>query len=645
MPKRQMLINYVPGEECRIAIIEDGQLEELYQERASAESHVGNIYKGRVVNVEPSIQAAFVEFGLERNGFLHVSDLHPKYFLGSSKEDSERVGKKTPRRERPPIQKTLHRGQDIVVQVLKEGIGTKGPTVTSYLSVPGRFLVMMPDMERMGVSRKIEDDDARRDVRKLLDDLNPPEGFGFIIRTAGIDRTKAELRADLTYLHRVWQAIDRRRQSAGVGELYAESDLVIRTIRDVFTTDIERIIVDNQGAAIRARDFLGIVSPRSRSKVMVYRDAIPLFNRYDIERQIDQINSHVVPLPSGGSLVIESTEALVAIDVNSGKMRQSREAETTAYKTNLEAADEICRQLRLRDLGGVVVNDLIDMYQLKHRRAIEQQFRQNLKKDRARTRIVAISQFGILEMTRQRMRPSLATSIYADCPHCQATGRVKSTESVVLDVTRRLALALFREKVVRVELTVSPDVAFHLLNRHRQQLVQLETQHRKPVLVRVSRDGPIDAVQLAAFDARGSVVDAEGVGNLPEPELDTPEGATAPEQRTRPTTVKDGDDPPKASEPTASAEEAAPKKKRSSRRRGGRRRSSAAKAANAKESDGDKPADSKQTEDANKQPAGAESTDSPTAETQDQDEPAKKKRPSRRRRRRRPKADNADKTS
>jgi len=636
MPKCQMLINYVPGEECRIAIIEDGQLEELYQERASAESHVGNIYKGRVVNVEPAIQAAFVEFGLERNGFLHVSDLHPKYFPGSAKEDSERVGKKTPRRERPPIQKTLRRGQDIVVQVLKEGIGTKGPTLTTYLSVPGRFLVMMPDMARMGVSRKIEDDEARRDVRKLLDDLKPPEGFGFIIRTAGIDRTKAELRADLTYLHRIWQAIDRRLQSTGVGELYAESDLVIRTIRDVFTTDIEKIIVDHEGAATRARDFLGIISPRSRSKVMVYRDRIPLFHRYDIERQIDRINNHVVPLPSGGSLVIESTEALVAIDVNSGKMRQSREAETTAYKTNMEAADEICRQLRLRDLGGVVVNDLIDMHQLKHRRAIEQRFRQNLKKDRARTRIVAISQFGILEMTRQRMRPSLATSIYADCPHCQATGRVKSIESVVLDVMRRLALALFREPVVRVELTVSPDVAFYLLNRHRQQLVQLEAEHAKPVLVRVSQGGPVDFVQLSAFDARGSVVDAEGIGNLPEPELGTPEGAAPSGRRTRRKTAgEDRDDKPKAPEKAASPDDAAPKKKRTSRRRGGRKRSGAAKSA-----DGSQPQD-----DAGKTPA-AESTGSPASDTQEQDGPAKKKRTSsRRRRRRRPKADDADKKS
>lgn len=523
MPNRQMLINYVAGEECRIAIIENGQLEELYQERAGSESHVGNIYKGRVMNVEPAIQAAFIDFGLARNGFLHISDLHPMYFPGESKEDSERVGKKTPRRDRPPIQKCLRRGQDILVQVLKEGIGTKGPTLTSYLSIPGRFLVVMPYMEKMGVSRKVEDDDARREMRQILDELKPPEGFGFIIRTAGIGRTKTELKSDLTYLQRLWKAIERRMKTGGLGELYTESDLVIRTIRDVFTTDIESIIVDNESAAKRARDFLGIISPRAGSKVLVYKDPIPLFHRYDIEKQIEGISERTVALPSGGSLVIDSTEALVAIDVNSGKMRDNRDAETTAFKTNMEAADEICRQLRLRDLGGVIVNDLIDMHDLKRRRTVEQRFRENLKRDRARTRILAISQFGILEMTRQRMRPSLKKSIYTDCVACRASGHIKSAESVVLDVMRRLALALYRQSVMRVELTVSPDVAFQLLNRKRGQLVELEQRQGKSVLVRVNSAGSIDYVSLAAYDARGSLVDAESLMNLPEPMLESPQ--------------------------------------------------------------------------------------------------------------------------
>ncbi|MCX5661314.1 MAG: Rne/Rng family ribonuclease [Planctomycetota bacterium] len=520
MPKRQMLINYVPSEECRIAIVEDGKLEEFYQERTSSESHVGNIYKGKVCNVEPSIQAAFIDFGLERNGFLHISDLHPMYFPGDAKEETEQVGLKTPRRERPPIQRCLRRGQTILVQVLKEGIGTKGPTLTSYLSIPGRYLVMMPNMEKLGVSRKLDDDEARRNIRDVLAALNPPKGFGFIGRTRAVDATRTDLKRDLAYLTRLWKNIDRRMKETRIGELFAESDLVIRTIRDIYSSDIDAIIVDDETAARRARDFLTISNPRSGSNVLVYRDPVPLFDRYDIERQIETINSKVVPLPSGGSLIIESTEALVAIDVNSGKNRENRDAESTAYQTNLEAVDEICRQLRLRDLGGVIVNDLIDMLSASHRREVETKFRDNLKNDRARTRTSPISQFGILEMTRQRMRPSLKRSIYTDCPSCNGAGQVKSPESVVLDVMRRLALAMQRQNAVRLELTVSPDVAFQLLNRKRGQLVALEQQHEKPVTVRVNGGGGIDYVGLVAFDARGTEIESNAAERWPEPVLE-----------------------------------------------------------------------------------------------------------------------------
>lgn len=519
MANRDMLINYVPGEECRIAIVEDGSLEEFYQERADAGSHVGNIYKGRIQNVEPSIQAAFVEFGLERNGFLHISDLHPMYFPGKDREEAERVGMRTPRRERPPIQKCLRRGQEILVQVLKEGIGTKGPTLTSYLSIPGRFLVMMPFMQRLGVSRKIDDDERRRAMRKILDELGPPEEFGFIIRTAGMDRTKTELKRDLAYLLRLWKAMERRRQETRIGELYTESDLIIRTIRDVYSSDIVRIIVDDADAAQRAGDFLAVASPRAGANVLYYRDPVPIFERYGVEKQIESIHAAEVPLPSGGSLVIESTEALVAIDVNSGRMRDNRDAETTAYKTNVEATDEICRQLRLRDLGGVVVNDLIDMRDLKHRRAIESRFRDNLKKDRARTRVQPISQFGILEMTRQRMRPSLHSSMSSGCPHCGGTGKVKGAQLVVLDVVRRLAVVLYRNDVAEVELVVSPDVAFQLLNRRRAQLVRLEQHYGKAVMVRVRQGGRLDAVDIEARDERGGRIDLDVGVTWGEPDL------------------------------------------------------------------------------------------------------------------------------
>ena len=520
MPNREMLVNYVQGEECRIAIIEDGRLEELYQERASNEMHVGNIYKGRVINVEPSIQAAFIDFGLERNGFLHISDLHPKYFPGEDREETEQVGLKTPRRDRPPIQRCLRRGQEILVQVLKEGIGTKGPTLTSYLSIPGRFLVMMPDMERMGVSRKVDDDDARRNMRAILDNLKPPKGFGFIIRTAGIGRNKHDLQRDLAYLQRLWKTLEKRMAITDIGELFAESDLIIRTMRDVYSADITRVIIDDASAAQRARDFLSISNPRAGSNVLVYKDTIPIFHRFGIEEQIEHINSRTVPLPSGGSLVIDTTEALVAIDVNSGKHRENRDAEMTAYKVNLEAVDEICRQLRLRDLGGVIVNDLIDMRDLKHRRDIENRFRDNLKNDRARTRIGPISQFGVLEMTRQRMRPSHTKSLFHDCPACQGTGMSRSAESMVLSVIRHISLVLQRPSISRVEVTVSPDVAFQLLNRKRAQLVAMEQANDKTVTVRVFGDGGMSYLGIAGFDARGATVDVQSAFLLAEPTLE-----------------------------------------------------------------------------------------------------------------------------
>ncbi len=649
-----MLINYVPGEECRIAIVEDGKLEEFYQERASAESHVGNIYKGKVTNIEPSIQAAFVDFGLERNGFLHISDLHPMYFPGADKDELERVGKKTPRRERPPIQKCLKRGQDVLVQVLKEGIGTKGPTLTSYLSIPGRFIVMMPQMDRMGVSRKVEDEEARREMRDLLKELNPPEGYGFIIRTAGMGQTKADLKRDLSYLTRLWKNIDAKmKKTRGVGELFAESDLVIRTIRDVFSSDIDRIVIDDPGAAKRARDFLAIANPRSKSKLVYYNDPAPLFHRFDIEHQIESINARTVVLDSGIELVFDQAEALVAIDVNSGKNRNARDAESNAYQVNKEAVDEVCRQLRLRDLGGVVICDFIDMRDIKHRKKIEAQFRNNLKKDRARTRVNPISQFGILEMTRQRMRPSLQKSIYTECPHCNGQGVVKSAESVVLDVMRRLALVMHHESIARIELTISPDVAFQLLNRKRSHLVSLERRYGKPVMVRVG-GGRIDYVHIAAFDERGGALNVETLssqipkadkrtfidvasGDLPEPEPEPVEDdageadieavmAQAVQEEVQRSEEESEDDKPR---------------KRRRRRRGGRGRRR--KSGDEAQDTGEAKAATQEPEEESDSAPEAEAATSPdeTAEEKDRDESEPGTRKRRRRRRRSRKSDDA----
>jgi len=294
---REMLIN-AENEECRIAVVENGQLEELYTERTSAASHVGNIYKGRITNVERSIQAAFVDFGLPKHGFLHISDLHLQYLSGKKKDGDEAhelVGRKRSRRERPLIQNCLRRGQDVIVQVIKEGLGTKGPTLTTYLSLPGRFLVMMPSMQRTGISRKIENEEDRRQVRAILEELAPPKNYGFIVRTAGLGRGKRDLRADLNYLLRLWQAVSNRAKSEQAPcELYRESDLVIRTIRDVFSSDIANIVTDNAEVANRAREFLQAAMPRSLRKVKLYEGKQPLFYHYKIEQEIDKIHNRRV---------------------------------------------------------------------------------------------------------------------------------------------------------------------------------------------------------------------------------------------------------------------------------------------------------------------------------------------------------------
>jgi ribonuclease E len=508
--KRQLIVNYVPGEECRIAVVNDGKLDEFYSERADAVSHVGNIYVGRVINVEPAISAAFVDFGLEHNGFLHVTDLHPRYFPGEDKSATERVGKKTPRRERPAIQDALRRGQEITVQVLKEGVGTKGPTLTSYLSIPGRYLVMMPDMDRTGVSRKVEDEEQRAKMKSILDELELPEGFGFIVRTAGLERTKTELKRDLAYLVRLQKDMERRRKGGSKPRLlYSESDLLVRALRDMVTADTDSIIIDSELAVKRAARFMKIVAPRTVTKLVHYTGHTPIYHALGVEEQIRTIYAREVPLPSGGRLVIDEAEALVAIDVNSGKSRSSGDSETNAFRTNLEAADEICRQLRLRDLGGIVVNDLIDMRLAKHRREVEAKFEEILQTDRARSTCLPISEFGILEMTRQRMRGSHESLHFMGCPSCHGRGLVQRPESVAADGLRELAALLDHAKVRRVEMVVHPRVASELLSGKRRTLNRLERQSNKAVTVRLSEATATDRVTFYAYDENNADIELD----------------------------------------------------------------------------------------------------------------------------------------
>jgi Rne/Rng family ribonuclease len=501
---RQMVVNASSGDECRIAIVFNNRLEEFFIERQGSVSHVGNIYKGIITNVEPGIQAAFIDFGLAKHGFLHISDVQPQYF-GDRPAEPEGVGQKVPRRDRPPIQKCFRRGQEVIVQVTKEGLGTKGPTLSTYLSIPGRYLVMMPGMSKLGVSRKIDDEDVRRKMRAALGELTLPKGMGFILRTAGQDRTKRDLQRDLNYLQRLWKLVTGRvRSTRAPAELYRESDLVLRTMRDVFTSDFDQIIVDSDSTVERVREFLRIATPRTSKQIVRHYDSpVPIFHHYRIEEQIEAIHSRHVPLKSGGSLVIESTEAMVTIDVNSGRLRNIGDEEGTAYKTNTEAADEIARQLRLRDLGGLIVCDFIDMRFDRHKRDIEKALRDELKKHKERARILRMSQFGLIEMTRQRRGPSIKRGIYADCPHCKGSGLVKSSESMTLHVLRNIQMAVHRDDLVRLIVTVAPDVATILQNRKRGVLFKLEETTGKVIIIRSDPSFTSDQQAYQAEDVRG----------------------------------------------------------------------------------------------------------------------------------------------
>lgn len=508
--KQEMLINVAQPEECRIAIVEDGTLEELYVERAGQDNYVGNIYRGVVVNLEPSIQAVFVDFGVGRNGFLHVSDVEPQYYRQGGYDPGKLPGAPGPRRPparesesavgdefdegtedagqrprharfggrprfKPPIQEIFRRGDEVLVQVIKEGIGTKGPTLSTYISIPGRYLVLMPALGRIGVSRKIEDEATRRRLRDIMIELNPPKGVGFIVRTAGSDRTKRELSRDMAYLLRLWKVIARRiRKLPAPAGIYEESDMIIRTIRDIFTAEVDAIYIDEKTSYERAKEFLQLVMPRYVHRLQLYEGKEPLFCKYNLEEEIAKIHRRRVPLRSGGSIVIDQTEALVAIDVNSGSFRAEDSAEDTAHQMNILAAKEIARQIRLRDLGGVIVNDFIDMRKEKHRRGVERALRDAVKRDRARTKILRTSPFGLIEMTRQRIRTNPKRSAYTECPGCGGSGVVKTPESMAIDVVRLLILASQRSSIARVTITVAEEVADYLNNRKRHELARLE---------------------------------------------------------------------------------------------------------------------------------------------------------------------------
>ena len=493
---KRMLINATQPEELRVALVDGQRLYDLDIESGAREQKKANIYKGKITRVEPSLEAAFVDFGADRHGFLPLKEISREYF------------KKAPE-GRVNIKEVLSEGQEVIVQVEKEERGNKGAALTTFISLAGRYLVLMPNNPRAGgISRRIEGEE-RNELREALNGLNVPADMGLIVRTAGLGRSSEEMQWDLDYLLQLWTAVKEASQDRPAPFLiYQESNVIIRAIRDYLRQDIGEVLIDSVEAQDEALSFIQQVMPQYASKIKLYEDSVPLFNRFQIESQIETAFQREVKLPSGGSIVIDPTEALVAIDVNSGNFRTHDSAEETAFQLNLTAAREIARQLRLRDLGGVVVNDFIDMRKERHRRGVERALRDAVKRDRARTKILRTSPFGLVEMTRQRIRPSLKRSAYRDCPVCFGKGVVKSDESMAIEVVRLLLLARHDERVTKVTIRVAEEVASYLNNKKRRELASIEEDGRMTVHVLGSENVSPEHLEIMCVDSEGNDVPA-----------------------------------------------------------------------------------------------------------------------------------------
>jgi ribonuclease E len=470
-----MLINTTQPEELRVALVDGQKLYDLDIEVPYRGQKKSNVYKGKITRIEPSLEAAFVDYGGERHGFLPLKEVARSYF-----SDSARSGNGG----RQSIKDALREGQELVVQVEKEERGTKGAALTTFISLAGRYLVLMPNNPRAGgVSRRIQGED-RNFIRDAMSAMNIPEGMGMIVRTAGVGRSTDELQWDLDYLVTLWEAISKASEEKPAPFLiYQESNVIIRALRDYLRKDIAEILIDSQEIYDKARDFMTQVMPHNLGKLKLYQDSTPLFSRYQIESQIESAFQREVTLPSGGAIVIDHTEALLSIDINSARATKGSDIEETALNTNLEAADEIARQLRIRDLGGLIVIDFIDMQPPRHHREVENRLRDALKMDRARVQIGRISRFGLLEMSRQRLRPSLGESSQNVCPRCTGQGTIRGVESLSLSVLRIIEEEAMKENTIRVLARVPVDVGTYLLNEKRELLHGLESRHRVSVML------------------------------------------------------------------------------------------------------------------------------------------------------------------
>jgi ribonuclease E len=476
---KKMLINVMHPEEARVAIVHDGRLMELNVEITGKEQTKGNIYKGVVLRVEPGLQAAFVDIGRAKPGFLQMGELHPDFWQWRDDVPEDQ------RKRRPRIQDVLRRGQELIVQVEKDERDHKGSALTSYVSLPGRYMVIMPGSDSAGISRKVEQEGERKKLKEIVAGMNVPEGVGYIIRTEAVGRTPEELTKDFDNLLEMYENIKKSAaEIKGAGEIYQDRGLIIRTIRDYFSDDIDEVLVDSKDAYREAKEFFRETMPKCEKLVKLHKEKRPIFSRFQLEEQIDQIYEKRVSLPSGGSLIIEPTEALVSIDVNSGKSSGERGIEDTAFKTNMEAAEEVARQLRLRDLGGLIVIDFIDMRENKHNHEVEKTLKHALKMDKARVNIGRISEFGMLEMSRQRIAKTINDAIHLECPHCEGRGKVKSVEAMALSFLRKVHGAAAKGTIAEVHGGLPLEVAYYLLNRKKRELTQIENDYEIEVTVK-----------------------------------------------------------------------------------------------------------------------------------------------------------------
>jgi ribonuclease G len=488
---RQIIINSTP-QEARVALVEGSALLEIFIERTHSKGVAGNIYKGRVTRVLPGLQAAFVDIGLEKAAFLHASDYYPGavHHPGEEIDASHANGNgAAPRRQ--PIEEVLQKGHEIVVQVAKEPIGSKGARVTAQIALPGRFLVYFPGANEIGVSRRLESERERARLREIVTTARPPEG-GFIVRTSAEGMTKREIAADIRFLTRLWARITAKSDGIGVPALlHYDMDLILRVVRDLFTSDVQRVLVDNPRDHQRIVSFIETVMPRLVPRVSLYEGAEPIFERFNLEAQIGRALNRVVRMRSGGYIAIDQTEALTAIDVNTGRYVGKSDLEDTVLKTNLEAVRVIAEQLRLRNIGGLIIIDFIDMQRAAHRKAVFEAISEALGKDKARTNVLSVSPLGLVEMTRKRTRESLPELLCAPCPQCEGTGRVKAVSTLAYEILREIRHEAARNpEVESITVTTQPEVAQFLSDAERRGIEQLERDTGKRITIQASKDLP-----------------------------------------------------------------------------------------------------------------------------------------------------------